>query len=99
MGYLELQESLQNSNIVEIDEILAVDDVWIEIRDENEQSIIATLLKRDETFRLPEEKGLTITASNAGVLKIKKGNELSTELGSFGTVLEKVSLDSLLNKY
>ena len=48
---------------------------------------------------IPNEEGLKISVSNAGAIKIKNGDILSDELGSFGNVLKSVSLDSLLNKY
>ena len=65
----------------------------------NGNSIISTLLKEQETFSIPNENGLIISASNAGSIKIKNGDTLSDEIGSFGTILNSVSLDSLLNKY
>ena len=57
------------------------------------------LLLKDESIKLPDEKGLIISTSNAGVLKFKKNNDISLNLGSFGTILDQVSLDSLLNKH
>ena len=80
-------------------EILATEDVWLEIQDDQNNSLIATLLKKNETFIIPNEEGLKISVSNAGAIKIKNGDILSEELGSFGNVLKSVSLDSLLNKY
>ena len=80
-------------------EILATEDVWLEIKDVHNNSLIATLLKKNETFMIPNEEDLKISVSNAGAIKIKNGDILSEELGSFGNVLKSVSLDSLLNKY
>ena len=94
----DYSSNFQNNNI-SFKEILATEDVWLEIKDINGTSMIATLLKKNETFSIPNEKGLTITLSNAGVVKIKNGDILSSEIGSFGTILNSVSLDSLLNKY
>ena len=94
----DYSSNFQNNNVY-FKEILATEDVWLEIKDINGTSMIATLLKKNETFSIPNEKGLTITLSNAGVVKIKNGDILSSEIGSFGTILNSVSLDSLLNKY
>ena len=85
-------------------QIVAVEDVWIEIKDENENIIIATLLKKDETFKLPNDERLLISTGNAGALEIKNGSGFSKKLGSFGTILRSESIDSLanwslLNKY
>jgi len=87
-----------------LNQIIAVEDVWIEIKDENENVIIATLLKKDETFKLPNEGRLWISTGNAGALEIKNGDGFSKKLGSFGTILYSESIDSLanwslLNKY
>ena len=94
----DYSQNFQNNEIY-FNEILAVDDVWLEIKDSNDSSIIATLLKKNETFSIPNEEGLKISVSNAGVVKIKKGDTLTSVIGSFGTILNSVSLDSLLNKY
>ena len=69
----DYSQNFQNNEIY-FNEILAVDDVWLEIKDSNDSSIIATLLKKNETFSIPNEEGLTITLSNAGVVKIKNGD-------------------------
>lgn len=69
-------------------EIIATEDVWIEIKDNNNIPIISTILKKNESFRLPSDNvNLIISASNAGVLQIKDGNNELSKLGSFGTVL------------
>ena len=94
----DYSQNFQNNEIY-FNEILAVNDVWLEIKDSNDSSIIATLLKKNETFSIPNEEGLKISVSNAGVVKIKKGDTLTSVIGSFGTILDSVSLDSLLNKY
>jgi len=95
---IDFSNNFQNSQIYS-KEIFATKDVWLEIKDINGNSIIATLLKEQETFSIPNETGLIISASNAGSIKIRNGDTLSDEIGSFGTILNSVSLDSLLNKY
>lgn len=78
-------------------QIVAIEDVWIEIQDEYKNVIIATLLKKNETFKLPNEENLLISTSNAGALEIKNSDGFSKKVGSFGTILYSESIDSLAN--
>ena len=78
-------------------QIVAIEDVWIEIQDEYKNVIIATLLKKNETFKLPNEEKLLISTSNAGALEIKNSDGFSKKVGSFGTILYSESIDSLAN--
>ena len=53
-------------------QIIAKEDVWIEIKDKDENILISTVLRKDESFNLPSNKDdVIISASNAGALILK----------------------------
>ena len=90
---------IQNNKSV-IKQIIAKDDVWIEVKDFNENILISTVLKKDEFFKLPNDgREVIISASNAGSLFLKDGSNNFTDLGSFGEILDSVQLVSLITNH
>ena len=90
---------IQNNKSV-IKQIIAKNDVWIEIKDFNENILISTVLKKDEFFKLPNDgRKVIISASNAGSLFLKDGSNNFTDLGSFGEILDSVQLISLITNH
>ena len=90
---------IQNNKSV-IKQIIAKDDVWIEIKDFNENILISTILKKDEFFKLPNDGSeIIISASNAGSLFLKDGNNNYTGLGSSGDILDSIQLISLITNH
>ena len=90
---------IQNNKSV-IKQIIAKNDVWIEIKDFNENILISTVLKKDEFFKLPNDGSkVIISASNAGSLFLKDGSNNFTDLGSFGEILDSVQLISLITNH
>jgi len=90
---------IQNNKSV-IKQIIAKNDVWIEIKDFNENILISTVLKRDEFFKLPNDgRKVIISASNAGSLFLKDGNNNYTGLGSSGEILDSIQLISLITNH
>ena len=81
-------------------QIIAKNDVWIEIKDTDENILISTVLKKDEFFKLPNDGSkVIISASNAGSLFLNDGNNNFTGLGSFGDILDSVQLNSLITNH
>ena len=81
-------------------QIIAKEDVWIEIKDKDENILISTILRKDETFNLPSDKeDIIISASNAGALILKGKNSDHSNLGVFGSVLDSVNLNSLITNH
>jgi cytoskeleton protein RodZ len=73
----------------------AKDDSWILIRDGNTNQLITRkLLRAGETYRVPNQKGLTLQAGNAGALKITVDGEAVPAIGAIGAVLKDVALDA-----
>ena len=90
---------IQNNKSV-IKQIIAKEDVWIEIKDFNENILISTILKKDEFFKLPNDgREVIISASNAGSLFLKDGGNNFTDLGSYGDILDSVQLISLITNH
>ena len=81
-------------------QIIAKEDVWIEIKDLDENILLSTILKKNESFNLPNNRNdIIISASNAGALFLSKGNNNHSELGSFGATLDSVKLNSLITNH
>ena len=81
-------------------QIIAKEDVWIEIKDKDENILISTVLRKDESFNLPSNKDdVIISASNAGALILKDENSDHSNLGVFGSVLDSVNLNSLITNH
>ena len=81
-------------------QIIAKEDVWIEIKDKDENILISTILKKDESFNLPSNsEDIIISASNAGALLLKDRNIDHSDLGAFGIVLYSVNLNILITNH
>ena len=88
----------ENKNFLK--QIIAKEDVWIEIKDFDENILLSTILKKNESFNLPNNRNdIIISASNAGALFLSKGNNNNSELGSFGATLDSVELNSLITNH
>ena len=101
---IEDSDNIQNyqtqNNEIHNQQIIAKNDVWIEIKDQNENILISTVLKKDEFFKLPNSRNeVIISASNAGSLFLKATNNNFTDLGSFGDILNSVQLNSLITNH
>ena len=96
----DIQNYQMHNNQKHTNQIVAKNDVWIEIKDFNENILISTVLKKDEFFKLPNNKReIIISASNAGSLFLKDENNNFTDLGSFGDILNSVQLNSLISNH
>ena len=97
-------DDIENYKIMEdkifMKQIIAKEDVWIEIKDLNENILLSAILKKNESYNLPNSKEkIIISASNAGALFIKSGDNKYPELGSHGTILDSVDLNSLITNH
>ena len=97
-------DNIENYKILEdkifMKQIIAKEDVWIEIKDLNENILLSAILKKNESYNLPNSKEkIIISASNAGALFIKNGDNKYAELGSRGTILDSVDLNSLITNH
>ena len=96
----DIQNYQMHNNQKHTNQIVAKNDVWIEIKDFNENILISTVLKKDEFFKLPNNKReIIISASNAGSLFFKDENNNFTDLGSSGDILNSIQLNSLITNH
>ena len=97
----ELENYKIKENNLFLKQIIAKEDVWIEIKDLDENILVSTILMKDESFNIPIRKeNITISTSNAGALFLmNESNKNHIELGSFGTILDSVDLNSLISKH
>jgi len=96
----DIQNYQMHNNQNHTNQIVAKNDVWIEIKDSNENILISTVLKKDEFFKLPNNRSeVIISASNAGSLFLKDENNNFTDLGSSGDILNSVQLNSLITNH
>lgn len=85
-------DEVGSPNVVEL---RAKADSWIQLRD-GEELLLTRLLRKGETFRVPERGGLTLMTGNAGGLDVLVNGELMPPLGVEGTVARGVPLDPQL---
>ena len=96
----EIDEYKTDNTATLLNQIIAKDDVWIEIKDINENILLSAILKKNEFFNLPNNKeDIIISTSNAGAIFLKNGNTVLPELGLFGTSIDSVKLDSLITNH
>lgn len=69
------------------------DDCWIQIRESDGQLVTSRLLRKGDTYRVPDRPGLTLTAGNAGALNVAIDGQDVGPLGSSKQVRRDVSLD------
>ena len=97
-------DNMQNYQIQDnknnVRQIIAKNDVWIEIKDSNRNILISTVLKKDEFFKLPNNNSeVIISTGNAGAIFLKDENDNSTDLGVSGDILNSVQLNSLITNH
>ena len=78
--------------------LYAESDSWIEVRDKNKKQILGRLLKKGETYYVPNLPELTLKSGNAGALKVTVGGKDAPRLGGLGKVIRNVSIDGLKQK-
>ena len=68
-------------------------DCWIEIRDQHGSVVSSRLLRKGETHSVPDQRGLVLTAGNAGALAVIVDGKILPPLGRMGMVRRDLSLD------
>jgi len=73
--------------------ILAKNESWIEIQNNNSKIIISKFLKKNENISIKYEKGLKLVTENAGGINIKINDITIKNIGKKGEVKRNISLD------
>lgn len=72
--------------------ILATADTWVEVSDSTGNILFSKLLHAGESWPVPDESGLTMTAGNAGGTEIAINGKAGAPLGATGAVLHNYAL-------
>ena len=75
--------------------VRAKSDSWIQVRDSVARRLLVTrLLRAGDSYRVPDQRGLTLLTGNAGALEILVDGEPVDSIGDVGAVRRNVALDA-----
>lgn len=74
-------------------EIKAKGDSWVQIRGTGGRVVVMRIFRTGDTFKVPDEKGLTLMTGNAGAIEITVDGKAVPAIGPFGAVRRDVPLD------
>jgi Uncharacterized protein conserved in bacteria len=69
------------------------DDCWVQVRELDGQLLLSRLLRRGDSYRVPNRAGLTLMVGNAGALEITVDGRKTPPLGNAGQVRRDIRLD------
>jgi cytoskeleton protein RodZ len=71
----------------------AGDDCWIQVREMDGQLLMSRLLRKGDTYAVPNRPGLTLMVGNAGALDVAVDGKKAPALGAAGQVRRDIRLD------
>lgn len=71
----------------------AGDDCWIQVREMDGQLVMSKLLRKGDSYAVPNRSGLTLMVGNAGALDVLVDGKKAPALGSAGQVRRDIRLD------
>ena len=69
------------------------DDCWLQVREMDGSLLVSRLLRRGESYRVPNRNGLNLMVGNAGALEVSVDGRKAPSLGSSGQVKRDIRLD------
>ncbi|MBC7908651.1 MAG: DUF4115 domain-containing protein [Rhodospirillaceae bacterium] len=69
------------------------DDCWVQVRELDGQLLLSRLLRRGDSYMVPNRPGLTLMVGNAGALDIMVDGKKAPALGNAGQVRRDIKLD------
>ncbi len=69
------------------------DDCWIQVREVDGSLLMSRLLRRGDSFRVPNRSGLNLMVGNAGSLEVSVDGRKAPPLGASGQVRRDIRLD------
>lgn len=69
------------------------DDCWIQVREVDGSMLMSRLLRRGDSFRVPNRPGLNLMVGNAGALEVSVDGRKAPPLGATGQVRRDIRLD------
>ena len=73
--------------------VRAIYDSYVLIRDADDKLILTKVLRRGESYRVPDQQGLTMLTGNAGGLQIEVDGEATPSVGAVGAIVRNINLD------
>jgi cytoskeleton protein RodZ len=70
------------------------DDCWVQVRELDGQLLLSRLLRRGDSYMVPNRPGLTLMVGNAGALDILVDGKKAPNLGNAGQVRRDIKLDA-----
>lgn len=71
----------------------AADDCWIQVREVDGQLLMSKLLRKGDSYAVPNRPGLTLMVGNAGALDVTVDGKKAPSLGGPGQVRRDIRLD------
>ncbi len=71
----------------------AGDDCWVQVREMDGQLLLSRLLRKGDSYRVPDRPGLNLMVGNAGALEISVDGKPVPSLGAAGQVRRDIKLD------
>ena len=69
------------------------DDCWVQVRELDGQLLLSRLLRRGDSYMVPNRPGLTLMVGNAGALEVSVDGKKAAPLGNSGQVRRDIKLD------
>lgn len=69
------------------------DDCWVQVRELDGQLLLSRLLRRGDSYMVPNRPGLTLMVGNAGALEVTVDGKKAAPLGNSGQVRRDIKLD------
>jgi len=74
--------------------ITAINTSWIQLRDiRTNRMILSKVLKKDQSYKIPDRPGLSLMTGNAGALEITVDGEIVPEVGKLGEIRRKILME------
>ncbi|MDJ0946785.1 MAG: DUF4115 domain-containing protein [Kiloniellales bacterium] len=73
--------------------VRAIYDSYVLIRDADDKLILTKVLRRGESYRVPDQQGLTMLTGNAGGLQIEVDGQATPSVGAVGAIVRNINLD------
>ncbi|MCR6632963.1 MAG: DUF4115 domain-containing protein [Magnetospirillum sp.] len=71
----------------------SADDCWVQVRELDGQLLLSRLLRRGDSYMVPNRPGLTLMVGNAGALDVMVDGKKVPALGNAGQVRRDIKLD------
>lgn len=68
-------------------------DSWVQVRDQEDSLLLTRVLQPGDSYRVPDQTGLTLLTGNAGGLEIQVDGNAAPPLGPVGAVRRDIALD------